>query len=193
MRIDRHLNLVIPVTREKGEVYVFSTPISRPVFENYFLVLGKTFSEIYQQNLNVIAGPRVAYLMLKRTAQQMGIWEGAEGVENGLMNEIRRLSNVLAPGKNGWEMTQYQDALNSKSFSDDEVGEIENQLVFFTVVSHLHKKENVKDILDGLTSLWGTLNTYSSCSEWMHSLQTLTKDENSGAKVELSEKLLKAS
>lgn len=190
MRIDRKLNLVIPVDRGGVQVYVHSMPVSREVFETYFLVLSKTFAKIYQESLDITVGPRVAYLLLKKIAQDARQWEtdpratdGSVGVKEGLINEIVRLSNVCAPGKNGWEITQLQDVVDSGVLSEDQYGEIINALVFFTVVSHLHKKEAVQDTLNGMNSLWGISNTSSTCSEYLNTLQTSTKDESGGAKA----------
>src|SRR5215831_13634119 len=110
VRISRSLNLVVPVDTEAGTIYVHSTPISRDVFERYYLVLSKTFAQIYQEGLAAIAGPRVGFLLLRDVAQNTrgtngapNAWEGTDGVANGLINEIRRLTNVIMPGPAGWE------------------------------------------------------------------------------------------
>ena len=81
MRIDRRLNLVIPIDGAAGRFYLHSMPVSRVVFEQYFLVLAKTFSAIYGEGLSALSGPRVAAMMLKRIAQRDGSWEGQDGVE----------------------------------------------------------------------------------------------------------------
>ena len=102
MRINKALNLVIPVDWEMGgQIFVHSTPISREVFEQYFLVISKTFAAIFSQGLGAVAGPRIAYLMLKKTAEDMGLWAGPAGVGAGLMNEMIRLSNVIMPDEKG--------------------------------------------------------------------------------------------
>jgi hypothetical protein len=177
------MNLVIPVDIDGKQVYVHSTPISRAVFEQYYLVLSKVFSEVYRNGLDAAVGVRVAYLQLRSIAQTMGIWDGPQGVENGLMNEIRRLSNVFRPGPNGWEMVQLEDAFKEEYFTPDERGYIENSLVFFTAALHLHKRDQMQDIVAGLTSLWGISSTYLSCSEFQRSLPTLIKDVNGGEKA----------
>src|SRR3954465_11092498 len=94
LRIDKRLNLVIPIETSIGTVFVHSCPIRREIFEKYFLIISKTFAAIYSEGLNVIAGPRVALMMLKQIAINANAWEGNDGVESGLLNEIRRITNV---------------------------------------------------------------------------------------------------
>ena len=89
MIVNRRLNLVQPIDTATGTVYLHSVPISREVWESYFLVLAKTYAEIMKQGLTVIAGPPVARLLLKVVAQQIGAWEGENGVERGLLPELR--------------------------------------------------------------------------------------------------------
>ncbi len=179
MRIDKALNLVIPVETENGTVHVHSMPISRDVFERYFLVISKTFAALYSQGLNHIAGPRVAALMLKRLAIDDGVWEGEAGVEVGLMAEIRRLTNVAVPGPNGWTTVPLYDALQRGFLTQDDVLEAEGCIVFFTCISAMHKRKDVPAFLNGMCELWGAETTYSSCTELTASLLTSTATETS--------------
>ena len=64
MHIDRKLNLVIPVERDTGKVYVHSTPISREAFDRYFMVLATAYAEIVGGPLRAV-GNRVAMKMVK--------------------------------------------------------------------------------------------------------------------------------
>jgi hypothetical protein len=92
MQIDEQLNLIVPVDRANGTtVWIHASPISREVFQKYWLVLSKAFSGMYAEGLGSIAGPRIAALMLRRVAEEMEIgrgiteWNKPDGVENGLM------------------------------------------------------------------------------------------------------------
>ena len=76
MKIDKKLNLVIPIETDDGTLYVHSMPIRREIFDTYFLVLSKTFAAIHGEGLGEIAGPRVAALILKKIAMDTGMWEG---------------------------------------------------------------------------------------------------------------------
>lgn len=174
MRIDRHLNLVIPIERESGTVYVHSTPISTEVFETYFLEISKAFAAIMQQGLNVIAGPRIAYLMLKRVSEGLGTWGG---VESGLMNEIRRLSNVVLPGERGWHAIPLEDALRRELLAPADVAEAEGAIVFFILVSAMVHRKDLSAWLDQACGLWRMQTVSSHCTAFANSLPTSTETE----------------
>ena len=183
MKIDKKLNLVIPLERDDDtKIYVHSSPISMAVFETYYLVMAKTFSSIYNEGLGVTAGPRIAALVLKRVSENMGIWEGESGVRNGLVNEMRRLTNVIAPGENGWQSIPLQEAINKNLIDEDELSEVENALTFFTVAYRLHRKAEREAILNGASRLWGGQIESLNSTEYMSSLQTSTTDVNFGTK-----------
>ena len=97
MKIAKNLNLIIPVRTEKGNGWIHATPISKEVFKEHFFILGKTFSAMFSDGLGVVAGPRVAFLMLEKISCDSGIWEGDKGVRNTLVNEIIRLANLVYP------------------------------------------------------------------------------------------------
>ena len=130
--IDRKLNLVIPVDNSDGSVtYVHSTPISREVFERYFKIIARTFAEIYSGGYTVYSGPRVAALLLKSTAMDLGVWDGPTGVERGLMDEIRRLTNVVLPApQGGWVTMPFVEAIKAGQINEDDVAEVDNALAF---------------------------------------------------------------
>jgi hypothetical protein len=180
VKINRALNLVIPIESEKGQIYVHSTPISREVFEQYFLVISKTFAAVFSQGLGAIAGPRIAYLMLKQTSEEMGVWVGPNGVANGLVNEIVRLSNVFMTGKKGWQSVPFQIAVDKEVLDEETISEILGELIFFTCVSMMNKKAQVKPIMDTVNGLWGSLTTSLDTTEYINSLKTLTEVENTG-------------
>ena len=180
MKINRALNLVIPIESEKGQLYVHSTPISRDIFEQYFLVISKTFAAIFSQGLGAICGSRVAYLMLKQVSEDMGIWNGVSGVRAGLVNEIVRLSNVLMPSEKGWKSIPLYTVIEKEILDNETIAEIEGELIFFTCVSMINKKNQVQGIMDTVNGLWGSLTTSLNSMEYMNSLMTSTEVESSG-------------
>jgi len=187
MRIDRNLNLVVPVDTDNGTIYVHSTPISRDVFKQYYLPISKTFSAIYQEGLSVVAGPRIAAMMLETISRSLpslsgqgSAWEGRDGVENGLLNEIKRLSNVVMPGDNGWTTLPLDDAIRQKLLSQDDLDEVEGILVFFICASAMHLRRELNSILSGLTKMWGGQIVSSNSSAWATSLATSIETGNSG-------------
>lgn len=178
MKLDRSLNMVVPVERSDGTMaYIHATPISRDVFNQFFLVIAKTFTAIYAEGLGPIAGPRVAGKLLKKVAADMG---QADQVENGLMAEVRRLINVIAPGS---PTLPIAIALAQGVIDQDDVEEAENAIVFFMLVSAMHKKRDVPAILEGAVALWGAQTTSSTCTEYASSLPTLTPAAATGPKA----------
>jgi hypothetical protein len=187
MRINKALNLVIPVDRDDGStIYVHATPIEPEVFDRYFLVISKTFAAIYSEGLGPIAGPRVAAKLLKKVAIDAGQWDGPEGVEVGLVNEIHRLANVLVPSPNGWQTVPYHDAYSQKLIDAEDLSEISNALAFFTVAFSMHRREERRSILEGASKIWGSQITSSNCSEFASSLPKLTATANSGGTAAVS-------
>jgi hypothetical protein len=183
MRISKTLNLVIPVETDGGVVYIHSTPVSRDVFEQFFLVISKTFAGIFSQGLGALGGPRIAYLMLKKTAKDLGEWET---VEKGFIEEIIRLSNVAFVGDSGWETLPLKTALLHNKIDKETFDDIEGELVFFTLVSLMNKKNQIEAIMDTVNGLWGSQLESLSFTEYTTSLQTSTTDESIGETESIS-------
>lgn len=183
MQLDRRLNLVAPIHREEGTIYVHSTPISKDVYQRYWRVMARAYAAILSENLTSFAGPQTAYFMLRDTAMEMRVWEGKDGVEIGLVAEIRRLTNVGMPGNNGWEAVPLEDVRTQKLIDDDHLTEVENLIVFFTLVSHVALMEDRKGIMGLVLVLWKAQTTFSNCTEFLASLPTSKPAEPTGAKV----------
>jgi len=78
-------------TESYGKVYIHSTSISRSVFEQFYLVIGKVFSQCFDgisEAHLALTAPQLAYPALKSIAIQAGTWEGVGGVKFGLVNEL---------------------------------------------------------------------------------------------------------
>lgn len=190
MEISRRLNLVQPIETASGTLWLHSMPISREVWETYFLVLSKTYAAILSEGLTVISGPPIAKMLLKRVAQLSGVWDGPQGVEHGLLPEIRRLSNVVMPGAAGWETLPFEAALQRKLIDEDALAEAEGALIFFICVSAVlrgpaaAKKRAI--LLTGLTGLWGSQTTLLDVTAFTASLPTSTPAVPTGAKMPAS-------
>ena len=182
MKINKAMNIVVPVDIDGVECFVHSTPISFEVFEKYFLVISKTFSEIYSQGLSHVAAPRVASLLLKKCARDLG---ELENVEKGLINEIRRLTNIVMSSDKGWETIPYYDALQKNLLNAQDAGEIDGIITYFIVASAMHKKDNLTGVL-ALLSMWGASIEYLNASEYCLSLPMLTGQESSGVMGNIS-------
>jgi hypothetical protein len=160
-------------------------PLSREVWETYFLVLSKTYAAFLSEGLTVIAGPIAGRLLLRRIAENMGVWGGSAGVEHGLLAEIRRLTNVVMPGTAGWETVPLEVAISRGTIDGDALAEIEGAIVFFICVSAVLRgpasREKLTLMLDGMKSLWGAQTTSSDVTEYAASLPTSTRAAVSAA------------
>jgi hypothetical protein len=182
-RLDKKLNLITKVELESGaDAWVHSEPISREVFEQHFMVLAKTFSGIYSDGLSIVGGPRIAALLLRHNAEEMGIWEknNGSGVKQSLMGEIVRLSNIVLPAESGYgfETIPLETAYIRNLMDREAKAELENTLVFFTLVSVMQKRMKTALTLEGLAALWETKTTLFNVTEWMRSLPISTETDD---------------
>ncbi|ECD5986354.1 hypothetical protein E2H14_05990 [Salmonella enterica subsp. enterica serovar Muenchen] len=184
MKIARNLNLIIPVQTEKGKAWIHATPISKEVFKEHFFILSKTFSAIFSEGLGVVAGPRIAYLMLERISRDSNAWEGDKGGRNTLVNEVIRLANLVYPveGK-GYDTIPLDMALEREIIDLDEVA---GELVFFTCVSSINSPVQAKGTMDVVNGIWSTQCSSLNLTEWIASLPTLKPAASSGATANTS-------
>ena len=190
MKIDRNLNLVMQVQTEKaGLIYIHSASISRSVFEQFYLELGKVFSQCFDsvnQAHLALSAPQLAYPALKSIAQKAGNWDGAGGVKFGLVNEIIRLTNVVFAGENGWESIPLDTAVKREILDEDEEAEALSSLVFFTAISKVAPKDLKNSFLEMAGSLRNWELTSSDVMAYITGLPTLTKKGSTGKKVKES-------
>lgn len=191
MKIDRKLNLVIPIEREDGtKLWVHSTPVLKPTFEMYYLVLAKTFSAFAQNGLDPRSAPSVAALIMKDVARTTGRgdtnwWEGDDGIggKAGLLAEMVRLSNCLvSTPDSGFQQIPLQSALDNKTITDEDKTEVMNQLVFFTVASLVAPKEDRPILIHGMASIYNLDCTSLNFTEWAASFKIQMQKENIGEK-----------
>lgn len=185
MKISRKLNLVIEVEQDDGAtLHVHSTPLARETFERYFKVIAKTFAKINGGGMGIVAGPRVCFLLLKETAIELGSWDGPEGVEAGLIAEMRRLSNVIVKtADRGWIALPLQHALDSGMISDDDAAEVEGRVAFFICASAMHLRNELLPILTAMAGLWQAQVTSLDSTAFAASLPTSTETASSGETV----------
>lgn len=183
LSIDKKLNLVIPLDYGKTTIYVHAAPISRETFETHFMVMSKAFATIHREHLNVAVGPRVAALVLKQEAEELGIWDGGTGVQNTLIAEMNRLTNVIIPrDTGGWETVPFQEAIDHKRIDEDDLAEVNNALVFFTLASSIYPRRDQVVMLAVALSLWGGLLVPLDSTAYAASLKTSTETGSTGEK-----------
>jgi hypothetical protein len=190
VNIDRRLNLVQTFETNAGTVHVHSTPISHEVWRDYFLILSKTYSQIFAQGLGIAAGPQTAGMLLEKLARADNVWDGPNGVESGLMAEIRRLTNVIIPGPKGWDTIPYETALQRGIFDGESIDGIEGAIVFFICASALlrgsRERQRLTILLSGLELQLAARSTSLDCMAWAASLPTSMPAENIGEMVPVS-------
>lgn len=192
LTISKNLSLVIPIIRaDETKLYIHSMPIRPETFEQFHLVLAKTFSAFAHNGLDPMSGPSVAALILRSVAQAtprapgVNWWEGSDGVggEAGLMAEIRRLSNCILPDeKKGWTTIPLQSALEKGMITEDEKTEVVNILTFFTVVSLVAPRVDRSRLVNGMATVYELQTTFFNSTEFANSLKTSMQDENTGEK-----------
>ena len=190
MKIDRNLNLVMPIqTAKNGVVYIHSVSISRAVFEQFYLELGKVFSQCFDsvnQAHLVLSAPQLAYPALKSIATKAGNWDGTGGVKFGLVNEIIRLTNVLVSGEKGWESIPFDTAVKRGVLDEDDEAELLSSLVFFIAISKVAPKDLKNSFLEMAGALRNWVLSSLDATGYMNGLPTLNKKEPTGKKAKES-------
>jgi hypothetical protein len=176
MHINKDLNLVIPIERGDGtRIYAYSIPVPTSVFERYYMVFAKAFSKIYTGGLGITSAPRVASMILKDAAKELDKWDGPEGAERGLFQEMWRLTSVVVLTNKGWGPIPLHEAIASDFLDDRDVSGVENAIAFFTVAWHYHSKADREPVLNSAMKIWSGQLESSSISEFCSSLPTLTE------------------
>jgi hypothetical protein len=173
MRIDKRLNFIFPIDVEGAQWWVHSAPASRIVFETYFAALGRVFTDCFAGNDPkhvALAGPQLALPALKAAAKEAGTWDGPGGIEQGLVNELIRLTTVAFPGANGWEQLPLSTCIARDLLDDDTEGEIVSALVFFTAVSRAAPKALASTFLQAAGTLMDWRFSSSGFMEFLSSL-----------------------
>ena len=176
MKLDRNLNIAIPIEQYDGpDIYAHATPIGREIFEQYYQVCSRAYASMYAIT-SMIHGPRIAKLALRDAAQALKQWDD---VQQNFLAEIYRLTNIVMPDGNGWTTIPYEQAKARKLISDDDCADLENALVFFTLVSRMESKKDRPKAIE--SSAWVVQTTSSNCTEFANSLPTSKEAANTGA------------
>jgi len=185
MKINKALNLVVPVETEEGEIFFHSTPLFFETFKKYHFVICATFTKLLTAEMH-LTGAKIAAMTLEEVARDMGKWEGKEGVENGLMNEISRLTNVLILGDNGWESLPVDTAIQREFIEPEYWEEAKQRIVFFMLVCAMTKRDVRDDLLTIMNGSWQTQTTSLTSTEYADSLPILSETETSPKKKKRS-------
>lgn len=190
MRLDKRLNIVIPVYDDDGKTliaHVHSTPLPAEMVDANFLILAQTFSAVFNQGLGKAAGPGVAMRLLRQIADNTETWtnkDGTPGPAQILVDEIRRLTTVIAhaPDKKSWQQIPLQVAVDRGILNSDDKSEVENAIAFFIAVSATLPRAQRREMLEDVAGLWGARITPLNCTEWIASLKMSIGTANTGEK-----------
>lgn len=191
VQIDHALNLVVPIRDDDVKVQAFHAPISRDVFEANYALLAHVQAKIAEEGIyyQMGLGPRVAAMLLRDRARELAAAHGdvdgegkpSERLADALFAELKRLTTILAPGANGWDMVPVDAAISRKVIDADEWEEILSQLVYFTSHFALARKAEKKKVAAATASILRASVTSSSLTEYAHSLPTSTMAATSPA------------
>lgn len=201
MKIDESRNIVLPVVTEtirkkiKGKdvsekivrVHAFHTPISRAVYEQNFRVLAATKSALASKGSHYLmgSGPRVAALTLadegrKDAAERGRFNEDGNVVDEetpALLAEIKRLTTILCPGQNGWEMLPVDVAINQEKIDGEDWEEVASSIVFFSCHYSIARKSDREVTAQTMAHFLSGSITSSTPTEFVDSLQKSTPAE----------------
>lgn len=189
MKISENTYLVIPIYDDEGVVcaYAHSTPISYEVFDANYRIIGKTYTAILENGgtgFMDITGPKTAAIAMREAGRAMGEQPGQHDSAPALMAEIRRLTTVIAPqeGDAGWTPIPLDVAAQRGVLTVPDVREVESAIVFFIVCWHMLPRL-LRYNLCRATLGWGGQTSLLNVTEFIASLQTSKKEENTGETV----------
>lgn len=178
--INADLKLVLPLrVDDKGDaaLYAYHTPISREVYDANFRLLGDTKTAIMGDSArHAFMAKADACLYLRDAGRALALARGAEGDAGAtaLLADIRRLTTILAPGAQGWDMLPVEVALQRGVIDADDWADAEAEAVFFTVwAAGVGRKDRAAQMTLG-AQLIGGLTTSLPAMEWVASLPTST-------------------
>jgi len=184
LKIDKRLNIALEVQREnEPSVYIHAVPVDKMVYEANYRLITRTAITMYGDGMAPGACCRVAMLALRATAKEMdgaGSGDVYRRSAESLIQEIWRLSNVLMPGLKGWETVPFHEAIQNNTLDDEQISEVQNILVYFTVLSWFHRESERKDIYEML-KIFGAQIVSSNVTEYSSSLPISTRPVTTGA------------
>ena len=188
MKIAKNLNFIVPIYGDDNKnvvAHAHSTPLWEDVADKYFLILAQTFSQIFSLGLGAGGGPGVAAKLLKSIAIKQEIWDDvgdSPGIEKGLIEEIRRLTSVIALTEKGWHPLPLQHAVDRGFLTDRDRREVENAIVFFIAVSATLGRAQAQDMMETACVLWNARLSLLNSTEFAASLPKSTATASFGEK-----------
>lgn len=207
MHIDENLNAVFPVVTSRitkqvdgkdvhedvVRVHAFHTPISKAVFDANYRLLAATRAALSGKGSHYLmsAGPRIAALTLRdeglRDAESRGYLDDYDKPRDdevkALFAEIKRLTTILCPGPNGWEMLPVDAAVSNGKIDEEDWEEALSSVVFFTCHVAMARKVERQRTAKSTASFLKASITSSPLSDFVASLPKSTHAETSAKPV----------
>ncbi len=180
MKIDQSLNLVSTVERDGFPLYVYVTPFPYEVIEQYYGILGQTFSRFYQ-DIGQIGSPRVAGMML-REAARAATPEGFTGTT--VMDEIHRLARVVVFLDGRWQQLPLGQALDKGIIDKEEWRDVEGEVCFSIVSCAMQKRNLIPSLVGKVLAMYGAQLTSLNVTAFLASLPTSKTEETPEATTE---------
>ncbi len=187
--INGDLKLVLPIrVDEKGDaaLYAYHTPISREVYDSNFRLLGETKTAIMGDSARhafMAKADAVLYLRDAGTALALARGVDGDGGATALLADLRRLTMILAPGAQGWDMLPVDMAIQRGVIDADDWADAEAEVVFFTAWAAGNGRKDRPAQMVFAAQLIGGQTTSLPPMEWAASLQTSTPAAPMGQKV----------
>lgn len=179
-KIDKRLNIVLEVDRPgTHSFFVHSMPITRAVYKQHSVLFAQTISYIYQKNIGAGVCARIALDamrdMVKKEDAAAGpdVMTGQNEVEKLVLPMIWQRTNVVVPTEQGWQQIPFDEVVQRQLIDEDDLDEVENYLVFFTVASWTHAYAQLKASIYPIWENSGARLTSQNSTEYMRSLPTL--------------------
>ena len=181
MKIDDKIRLVLPVS---PTATAYHTPISREVFEANYRIIAATHSALFGKGLEYAAqsGPVIARLRLldegKKDALERRDFDmdgnPTDGGALSLLKEIKRLTVLVVPGHDGWDILPVDEAIRAGHIDAEEWTEVEAAIVFFTCPCQMARRQVRRSVADAVSSVTGGSVTSLELTEWTASLPRST-------------------
>jgi len=187
-KIGADLKLVFPIRwadTARGSIepliWAYHTPISRDVFELNYRAISAANLTIFSKGVGFAAesGPIIATLALRDAARGDALesLESAGDPATPLLGEIKRLTMVLAPSPQGYDIVPVDIALSRGTIDAEDWKEAESSIVFFTCGLWMVRRERREMKRSALASVLQGSITSLPPTEFVASLATSTKVE----------------
>lgn len=182
MQITDSMNLALPF----GDgLIAYHIPIDRAIYELHYAVINATKAALSRKGIHyqMGSGPRIANLVLKdeglKDAAERQSFDAKGNVIDdrtpALLDEIKRLTMILTPGKSGYENLPVDIAIAQGKIDAEDWSELEAQICFFMCHAMPTKKANRVSIAAATASVLNGSIAPSPITAYIASLQTSTK------------------